>query len=105
SVSTEVLRQIQPLGVEAAFSAIEASESKIDDVRRQVELALEQARYESNRAQRQYHAVDQRIELSRPSLSICGTNVCWSSANLRASCGRSIRNGRRRSTRRNARNC
>jgi len=58
SVSTEVLRQIQPMGVEAAFSAIEARESTIDDVRRQVELALEQARYESNRAQRQYHAVD-----------------------------------------------
>lgn len=40
------------------LAAIEARESKIDDVRRQVELALEQARYESNRAQRQYHAVD-----------------------------------------------
>jgi hypothetical protein len=58
SVSAEVLRQIQPMGVEAALSAIEARESKINDVRRQVELALEQARYESNRAQRQYHAVD-----------------------------------------------
>jgi len=58
SVSTEVLRQIQPMGVEAAFSAIEARESKIDDVRRQIELALEQACYESNRTQRQYHAVD-----------------------------------------------
>lgn len=58
SVSAEVLRQIQPMGVEAALGAIEARESKADDVRRQVELALEQARYESNRAQRQYHAVD-----------------------------------------------
>jgi hypothetical protein len=46
------------MGVEAALSAIEARESKTDDVRRQVELALEQAGYESNRAQRQYHAVD-----------------------------------------------
>ena len=58
SVSAEVLRQIQPMGVEAALSAIEARESETNDVRRQVELALEQARYESNRAQRQYHAVD-----------------------------------------------
>jgi hypothetical protein len=57
-VSAEVLRQIQPMGVEAALSAIEARESETNDVRRQVELALEQARYESNRAQRQYHAVD-----------------------------------------------
>jgi len=58
SVSAEVLRQIQPMGVEAALGAIEARESTIHDVRRQVELALEQARYESNRAQRQYDAVD-----------------------------------------------
>src|SRR5262245_19177342 len=58
SVSAEVLRQIKPMGVEAALSAIEARESKTDDVRRQVELALEQARYESSRAQRQYNAVD-----------------------------------------------
>ena len=58
SVSADVLRQIQPMGVEAALSAIEARESETNDVRRQVELALEQAGYESNRAQRQYHAVD-----------------------------------------------
>ena len=45
-------------GCGAAFSAIEARESKIDGVRRQIELALEQACYESNRTQRQYHAVD-----------------------------------------------
>ena len=58
SVSVEVLRQLQPMGVEAALSAIEARNSETDDVRRQVELALEQARYESNRARRQYDAVD-----------------------------------------------
>jgi DNA invertase Pin-like site-specific DNA recombinase len=58
SVSAEVLRQIQPMGVEAALSAIEARNNETDAVRRQVELALEQARYESNRARRQYDAVD-----------------------------------------------
>jgi DNA invertase Pin-like site-specific DNA recombinase len=58
SVGAELLRQIQPMGLEAALSAIEARESETNDVRRQVELALEQARYESSRAQRQYHAVD-----------------------------------------------
>jgi hypothetical protein len=58
SVSAEVLRQIQPMGVEAALSAIEARNNETDDVSRQVELALEQTRYESNRAKRQYHAVD-----------------------------------------------
>jgi hypothetical protein len=52
AVSGEVLRILQPLGVEAALKAIEAHEAQADDGRRQVELALEQARYESNRAQR-----------------------------------------------------
>ena len=45
-------------GCGSGISAIEARESETNDVRRQVELALEQAGYESNRAQRQYHAVD-----------------------------------------------
>ena len=58
AVSAEVLRQLQPLGVEAALSAIEAREGEADDARRHRELALEQARYESNRARRQYDAVD-----------------------------------------------
>jgi hypothetical protein len=53
-----MLRQIQPMGVGATLGAIEARESTLHDVRRQVELALERARYESNRAQRQYNAVD-----------------------------------------------
>jgi len=53
-----VLGVLQPLGVEAALKAIEAHEVEASDGRRQVELALEQARYESNRAQRQYDSVD-----------------------------------------------
>jgi hypothetical protein len=44
--------------VEAALKAIEAHEAEAGDGRRQIELALEQARYESNRAQRQYDSVD-----------------------------------------------
>src|ERR1700745_4515181 len=58
AVSGEVLRIVQPLGVKAALKAIEAHEAEAGDGRRQVELALEQARYESNRAQRQYDSVD-----------------------------------------------
>lgn len=57
-VSAEVLRLLQPLGVEAALKAIEAHDAEADDGRRQVELALQQARYESNRAQQQYDLVD-----------------------------------------------
>ena len=44
--------------MEAALRAIEAREAEADEVRRQVELALEQARYEVIRAHRQYDAVD-----------------------------------------------
>src|SRR5207253_2999158 len=58
AVSAQVLGLLQPLGVEAALKAIEAHEAEASDGRRQVELALEQARYESNRAQRQYDSVD-----------------------------------------------
>jgi DNA invertase Pin-like site-specific DNA recombinase len=58
AVSAEVLRLLQPLGVEAALKAIEAHDADADDGRRQVELALQQARYESNRAQQQYDLVD-----------------------------------------------
>jgi DNA invertase Pin-like site-specific DNA recombinase len=58
AVGAEVLQVIQPLGVEAALKAIEAHNAEASDSRRQIELALEQARYESNRARRQYDAVD-----------------------------------------------
>jgi DNA invertase Pin-like site-specific DNA recombinase len=58
AVSADVLRLLQPLGVEAALKAIEAHDADADDGRRQVELALQQARYESNRAQQQYDLVD-----------------------------------------------
>lgn len=58
AVSAAVLRLLQPLGIEAAIQAIEARESRADEKRRQLELALEQARYEVVRARRQYDAVD-----------------------------------------------
>ena len=58
AVSTQVLRLLQPLGVTAALNALAAHDSEADDRRRQVELALEQARYEAGRAQRQYDAVE-----------------------------------------------
>jgi Recombinase zinc beta ribbon domain len=58
AVSAEVLRLLQPLCVEAALKAIEAHDAEADDGRRQVELALQQARYESNRAEQQYDLVD-----------------------------------------------
>jgi hypothetical protein len=58
AVVEEVLQRLQPLGIEAALQAIETQEHAGDEVRRHIELALEQARYESSLARRQYDAVD-----------------------------------------------
>jgi DNA invertase Pin-like site-specific DNA recombinase len=58
AVCEELLRQLQPLGIEAALQAIETREHAVDDTQRHVELALEQARYEASLARRQYDAVD-----------------------------------------------
>ena len=57
-VGKEVVERLQPLGVEAAIAAMEARGREDEDKRRQRELALEQARFEAARAQRQYDAID-----------------------------------------------
>ena len=57
-VAAEVIERLQPLGIEAALAA-QVTRSRVgEDKRRQVELALKQARYEVGRARRQYDAVD-----------------------------------------------
>jgi DNA invertase Pin-like site-specific DNA recombinase len=58
AVGAEVVRLLQPLGIEAALQAIERREVETGERRRQVELALEQARYEAALARRRYDAVD-----------------------------------------------
>ena len=58
AVSAEVLRVLQPLGIEAALRAIDARAAEAGETRRQAELALEQARFEAGHARRQYDAVD-----------------------------------------------
>jgi excisionase family DNA binding protein len=57
-VAAEVIERLQPLGIEAALAAQAVRSRASEDKRRQVELALEQARYEVGRARRQYDAVD-----------------------------------------------
>ena len=57
-VAAEVIERLQPLGIEAALAAQAARSRANEDKRGQVELALEQARYEVGRARRQYDAVD-----------------------------------------------
>jgi DNA invertase Pin-like site-specific DNA recombinase len=58
AVSTEVLRILRPLGIDAAVRAIEAQTCEISAAQRQLELSLQQARYEAMHARRQYDAVD-----------------------------------------------
>jgi len=58
ALTKEVLDRLQPLGVEAALAAIEARGQRRSEKKDQLELALQQARYEAARAQRQYDATD-----------------------------------------------
>jgi excisionase family DNA binding protein len=58
AVSREVLSVLKPIGVQAALHAIDQRADEDHAKRRQLELALEQARFEAARAQRQFDAVD-----------------------------------------------
>jgi excisionase family DNA binding protein len=58
AVSADVLSLIAPLGLDAALRAIADREHAGTERLRQIELALEQARYEAARAHRQYDTVD-----------------------------------------------
>ncbi|MEM1151694.1 MAG: recombinase family protein [Pseudomonadota bacterium] len=58
AVSAEIIARLQPLGIEAALTAEAAQGEAHAAKRRQLELNMEQARYEAARARRQYDAVD-----------------------------------------------
>jgi hypothetical protein len=58
ALSREVLSVLRPIGAQAALHAIEQRADDEHAKRRQLELALEQARFEAARAQRQFDAVD-----------------------------------------------
>jgi excisionase family DNA binding protein len=57
-VAQEVLERLQPLGVEAALAAIDARSHRRSEKKGQLAFALQQARYEAARAQRQYDVAD-----------------------------------------------
>ena len=58
AVGAEVLRILKPLGIDAAVRAIATQTSEASAAQRQLELSLQQARYEAAHARRQYDAVD-----------------------------------------------
>lgn len=63
AVSTEVLRVVSPLALGAALDAIAEHARTGAERISQFELALEQARYEANRARQQYDAADPSYRL------------------------------------------
>ena len=58
AVGGEIVRILEPIGMDAALRAIEADASAELETIRQHEIALERAQYEARRAGRQYDAVD-----------------------------------------------
>ena len=58
AVSREVLAALQPVGIEAAIEVAARHGHDEDEKRKALALALEKARYEAERARRQYDAVE-----------------------------------------------
>jgi excisionase family DNA binding protein len=58
AVVEQVLETCQPLGIEASIQAINESQAQANRKQKTLELAFERARYEVDRARRQYDAVD-----------------------------------------------
>jgi DNA invertase Pin-like site-specific DNA recombinase len=58
AVVDTVLEAIRPIGIEAALKMSEHTQAADDEKRKALELALERARYEANRARRQFDAVE-----------------------------------------------
>lgn len=58
TVSSTVLEALQPLGIEAALKAYDTASQGQDQKNKALSLALEKARYEAERARRQYDAVE-----------------------------------------------
>jgi DNA invertase Pin-like site-specific DNA recombinase len=58
AVGTEMLRILKPLGIDAAVKALDAQAGETSAAKRQLELALQRARFEAAHARRQYDAVD-----------------------------------------------
>jgi septal ring factor EnvC (AmiA/AmiB activator) len=54
----EVLEALRHVGIQSAFEALEKSQTQTDEKRRSLELAVQKARYEASRIERQYQATE-----------------------------------------------
>src|SRR5258705_4690744 len=82
AISNEVLRVLKPLGIQAALTAIQAQSSTTTAAERQLELSLQQARYEAAHARRQYAAVDPANPLVAGQLERRWNEACRAVAKL-----------------------
>lgn len=70
AVVDAVLEACQPLGVEASLQALDGGAQEQDQKRKALELALEKARFEAERARRQYDAADPENRLVAAELEV-----------------------------------
>jgi hypothetical protein len=70
AVSAKVLEALQPIGVQAAWEAVAQARSADAEKRKALELALEKARYEADRARRQYDEVEPENRLVAAELEV-----------------------------------
>ena len=88
AIAKEVLDRLQPLGVEAALAVIDARNQRRSEKRGQLELALQQARYEAARVQRQYDVADPENRLVAGELERRWNERLVAVRNLEAEIGR-----------------
>jgi DNA invertase Pin-like site-specific DNA recombinase len=79
-----VLATIQPAGIEAAITLSECAQAEDDEKRKALDLALERARYEANRARRQFDAVEPENRLVAGELEARWNNALEQVAALEA---------------------
>lgn len=84
AVVARVLEAVQPVGIDAALEAGEQEAQQDDEKRRALELALEKARYQAARAQRQYDAADPENRLVTGELEARWNDALQSVADLEA---------------------
>jgi hypothetical protein len=84
AVAARVLEAVQPVGIEAALDTGEQEARQNDEKRTALELALENARYQAGRAQRQYDAADPDNRLVAGELEARWNRALQSVADLEA---------------------
>jgi hypothetical protein len=81
-IAAEVLEALRPLRVQAALDALDQTQTRTDEKRRSLELALQKARYEASRIERQYQATEPENRLVAAELEKRWNNALIHAADL-----------------------